>query len=165
MKKVIKLIDDKRGIWQITTYDERWYVKETIDPVTGLPVHEAVPSVTWIGSYYPKGIGYYRWLSEHGWDEAEAIKREAGDKGSKVHDAISSILRGEEVRIDSKFTNKTTGELEELTFPEIDCIKAFVDWRELTKPVDLLWDHTVFSSRNNFAGSIDYICKMPMRFT
>jgi hypothetical protein len=43
---------------------------------------------------YPKGIEYFKWLAEHGWDEAEQIKREAGTKGDKVHQAISATLRG-----------------------------------------------------------------------
>jgi hypothetical protein len=66
-----------------------------------LPILKYVPSVTWITGHYPKGVQFYKWLAEHGWDESQAIKQAAGDNGSKVHDAISAILRGEEVRIDS----------------------------------------------------------------
>ena len=37
MKKVIRIADERRGIYQITTADERFYLKPTIDPVTNLP--------------------------------------------------------------------------------------------------------------------------------
>jgi len=160
MQKIIREVDQKRGIVQVTIADERWYVKETQDPATDLPIFKYVPSVTWIAGHYPKGIGFYKWLAEKGWDESQAIKSAAGDKGSKVHDAISAILRGEEVRIDSKFLNRSTGELEELTLEEVTCIKSFVDWRNEVKPESIAWDLTVFSEKYGYAGTIDYICKI-----
>ncbi len=129
MKKVIREVDEKRGIVQVTIADERWYVKEEKDVKTDLPIFKYVPSVTWICGFYPKGLQFYKWLAEHSWDESQAIKQAAGDKGSKVHDAISAILRGEEVRIDSKFLNRSTDELEELTLEECDAILSFVNWR------------------------------------
>ena len=108
----------------------------------------------------PKGIAFYKWLAEKGWDESQAIKSAAGDKGSKVHDAISAILQGEEVRIDSKFMNRTTEQLEELTLEECDAIKSFVDWKNAVNPVSIAWDITVFSEKYGYAGTIDYICKI-----
>ena len=70
MKKMI--IDTKtKGIVQITTVDERWYLKKD----------KFVPSSTWIANYYPKGIGFNKWLASKGWDRAEALKQEAGEKG------------------------------------------------------------------------------------
>jgi hypothetical protein len=98
MKKVIKEVDEERGILQVTTADERWYVKQVENPKTKLPEFKYVPSVTWITGHYPKGIAFYKWLAEKGWDESQAIKSAAGG-----HEAISAILAGEEVRIDSKF--------------------------------------------------------------
>lgn len=160
MKKVIREVDEKLGIVQVTIADERWYIKEEKNSKTELPVLRYVPSVTWITGHYPKGVQFYKWLAEHGWDESQAIKEAAGNKGSKVHDAISAILRGEEVRIDSKFINKETGEEEELTLEEVDCIKSFVDWRNEVKPENIAWDVTVFSSKYGYAGTIDYICRI-----
>jgi hypothetical protein len=94
MKKDIINKDKERGIVQITTFDERWYARPTEDPITKLPRFEFVPSVTWIADHYPKGVGFYKWLANKGWDEAEAIKSAAGDKGSKVHLAIADLIRG-----------------------------------------------------------------------
>jgi hypothetical protein len=158
MKKLIKTVDEKRGIVQVTIANERWYIRERENPVTKLPEFNYVPSVTWIAGHYPKGIQFYKWLADQGWDESQAIKSAAGDKGSKVHDAISAILRGEEVRIDSKFLNRSTAQMEELTLEECDCILSFVAWRNEVKPQSLAWDVTIFSEKYGYAGTIDYIC-------
>jgi hypothetical protein len=160
MKKVIREVDEKRGILQVTIANERWYVKEEKDAKTELPILKYVPSVTWITGHYPKGIQFYKWLAENGWDESQAIKQAAGNKGSKVHDAISAILRGEEVRIDSKFINKETEQEEDLTLEECDAILSFVNWRNEVKPESIAWDVTVFSSKYGYAGTIDYICRI-----
>lgn len=160
MKKIIREVDEKRGIIQVTTADERWYVKSQENPVTKLPEFKYVPSVTWIAGHYPKGIQYYKWLAEHGWDESQALMREAGERGDKIHQAISAVLRGEEVRIDSKFLNKTNEQLEELTLEECDAILSFVNWRNENSPESIAWDVTVFSDKYDYAGSIDYICRI-----
>ncbi len=161
MQKLIKNVDEKRGICQVTIADERFYFKQSKDPQNGNPIMLAVPSVTWIAGHYPKGIGFYKWLADRGWDEAEAIKAAAGDKGSKVHEAISAILAGQEVRIDSKFLNRTIGQLEELTFEEVECIKAFIDWKATLESFEpIAWDIVVFSEQHGYAGTIDLIARV-----
>lgn len=160
MKKIIRETDKRRGIVQVTIADERWYARQTTDPETKLPIMQYVPSVTWIAGHYPKGIGFYKWLADKGWDESQAIKAAAGDKGSKVHAAISAILNGDEVRIDSKFVNPSTELAEELTLEECDAIKSFVDWFSATKPESLTWDVTVYSDQYGYAGTIDYLCRI-----
>jgi hypothetical protein len=157
MKKIIKNVDEKRGIVQVTIADERWYFKPSTNE-SGVPEFKAVPSVTWICGSYPKGIQFYKWLADKGWDEAEAIKSAAGDKGSKVHQAIDDIFSGKEVRMDSKFLNKSTGQEEELTLEECDCILSFKAWFDEVKPEPIAWEHVVFSDKYNYAGTIDLIC-------
>lgn len=160
MQKIIREVDEKRGIFQVTIADERWYLKSVENPETKIPYWKSVPSVTWIAGHYPKGIGFYKWLADKGWDEAEGIKSAAGDKGSKVHAAISAIIGGYEVRIDSKFKNPSTDRDEELTLDEIICIDSFKRWFQAVNPISLAWDVTVFSDKHNYAGTIDYICKI-----
>ena len=63
MKKIIREVDEKRGIAQVTVADERWYTKPSKDPESGIPAYLPVASVTWISGYWPKGIGFYRWLA------------------------------------------------------------------------------------------------------
>jgi hypothetical protein len=166
MQKIIKQMDEKRGIVQVTIADERWYFKEGKDEQNGNPIMLAVPSVTWIAGHYPKGIQFYKWLADKGWSEAEAIKAAAGDKGSKVHEAISAILGGREVRIDSKFENRSKSTetnpcFEELTFEEVECIKSFLDWKATLESFEpIAWDIVVFSEQHGYAGTIDLIARV-----
>jgi hypothetical protein len=161
MQKIIQEVDAKRGIVQVTVADERWYLRSSTDPVSGIPVYKGVPSVTWIGSFYPKGIGYYKWLGEHGWDESQALMREAGEKGSAVHLAIEMILDGQEFRIDTKVADKTNGTERELTFEELECVKSFCDYL-----AELEQDYIVQTIRNgmvlvsdqhNYGGTLDWL--------
>ena len=135
------------GIIQITTLDERWYQKED----------KFVPSVTWIAGYYPKGVGFYKWLADKGWDEAQAIKQAAGDKGSKVHKAVEFLIAGEKLSMDSKFTD-SNGEESELTVEEWECLMSFTDWWKETKPEVLQAEQVVFTDR--YAGTVDLVCKI-----
>jgi len=71
--KRIEIKDKSTGIVQVTIADERWYMMPPDYTI-------AVPSVTWKADYYPKGTEFYKWLANHGWDEAESIKKAAGIK-------------------------------------------------------------------------------------
>lgn len=150
MKIQIKKVDEEKGIVQITTTDERWYEKDGV----------FVPSVTWIAGYYPKGIGFYKWLADKGWDEAEAIKAAAGDKGSKVHRAIEDILTGAEVKIDAQYMNPSTEKLEELTPQEYECVMSFVEWLKETNPEVISTEYNVFNEREGYAGTVDMKLKI-----
>lgn len=169
MKKEIRTVDEKRGIVQITISDERWYLKPVPNKDTELPEYKEVPSVTWIASFYPKGIPFYKWLADKGWDESEAIKNAAGNRGSKVHLAIADILLGKEVRIDSKYPSKDSGQLEELTLEEIECIQSYINWyKELTEDNDvepIAFEVPVFSDKYNYAGTVDFIVKLTNKKT
>jgi hypothetical protein len=120
-----------------------------------------VPSVTWILDVgYPKGIGFYKWLANKGWDEAEALKAAAADKGSKIHSAIDFLLDGRTIKIDSRFKNNETGLDEELTAQEYEAVMAFAAWFEKTKPIVLAREITVFAHDDSYAGTVDLVCKI-----
>lgn len=155
MIKEIRTTNTEKGIVQITTIDERWYAFPSTDKKTGLPIYDYVPSVTWIADYYPKGIGFYKWLADKGWDEAESIKIEAGNKGSKVHKATEIIDSGGIVKLEDRFLNPKTGQEEELTVDEFVCIKSFVDWLDEYKPELIASEITVIGK--GYAGTIDRI--------
>lgn len=148
-RKELKLLDGKEVV-QVTTEDERWYrVNESY-----------VPSVTWICGYYPKGIAYMKWLAEHGWDEAEAIKNAAAEKGSKVHQAITDIVNGKEVRHDSKYLNHERGVEEELTATEYGCVNDFIEWLKETNPEAIATDYVLYSEKYGYAGTVDLKMKI-----
>lgn len=160
MKKEIRVVDQEKRILQVTTTDERWYVREGINQKTGLPTYDYIPSVTWIAGFYPKGIAFYKWLANKGWDEAEAIKSAAGDKGSKVHLAIADLIDGKTIKINSKYLNKTTEKDEELTLEEYECIMSFADWFKKFKPKVLEREFVVFNEEQKYAGTVDLYCKI-----
>lgn len=157
MKKEIRTVT-KDGIVQITTVDERWYARPTTDPVTGLPAtYDFVPSVTWISSFYPKGYGFMKWLASTGWDEAEAIKQTAGDKGSKVHQAVADLVDGKTVGMQAEYLNPSTGQPEELIVQEYECLLAFKAWWAHAKPT-LIWrDVVLWNETENYAGTADLL--------
>lgn len=161
MRKEIRQVLDGRVV-RITTADERWYWKPVThtNPVTNLPESENifVPSVTWIASFYPKGVGFYKWLANKGWDEAEALKTAAGDKGSKVHRALEDLIAGKEVRMESMYENPSTGLDEELSVAEYEALLSFKNWTEDIHPTFLASELTVFSEVHDFAGTVDAIC-------
>lgn len=148
MKKIIKEL--KEGIVQITVCDERWYIVGD----------KYIPSVTWICSYYPKGIAFHKWLASKGWDEAEALKVAAGDKGSKVHRAIEDLLDEKEIPMDAKYLNPSTEKEEELSLSEYECLMSFVAWWQLTKPVLLAKELVLINHEYNYAGTADLVCKI-----
>ncbi len=146
----LKKINGKE-IVQITTLGERWY--KCLRTLT------FKPSSTWIASYYPKGIAYYKWLAEMGWDEAEAIKREAGERGSKVHQLIDKLIKGEKLRMDTKITNPTTLQEEEPTPDEWECVMTFKSWwDEQLKSADFkIIANEVVVEGENYCGTLDLL--------
>ena len=158
MKKQIRTMKDQ--IVQITTVDERWYARPKPNPFTGLPGYEFVPSVTWICEHYPKGIGFYKWLADKGWDEAEAIKEAAGDKGSKVHQAISVLLDGLPIKMEDSILNPSTGEPEPLTLEEYEAILSFARWHQAVRPELVAKDTTVWNDVEGYAGTVDLVCRI-----
>ena len=158
MRKEIRQVDKERGILQVTTVDERWYVRETQNKKTGLPIYEYVPSVTWICESYPKGIAFFKWLANHGWDESIALRDAAGDKGSKIHYAVNKLMDGDEVKMEDKFLNNSLGADEELSLEEYRAIMSFVAWFEKVKPN--IWAREFNIWGPGYAGMVDMLCQI-----
>jgi hypothetical protein len=152
MQKEVKYIDKDRGIMRVTTTSERWYMRPVINKETGIPEYQFVPSSTWISSYYPKGIPFYKWLAEKGWDEAEALKTSAGARGSRVHAACELLEAKGELSIDDVVEDAV------LTTDELGCVMSFAAWHEKEKPVLLANEMSVFG--DFYAGTLDRIYRI-----
>ena len=148
MKIDRKVIDQKNNIVQVTTEDERWYL------IDG----EYVPSVTWIASHYPKGIGFYKWLANTGWDESEALKNAAGNRGSRVHKAIELLVNGESIGHNAVID--ANGEVGELTVDEYEAIISFANWWKVTNPKLISSEFTTHSKEYGYAGTIDLLLEI-----
>lgn len=156
MRKEIREVNEENQIIQITTPDERWYGR-----LNKKDEREFVPSVTWIASYYPKGKGFEIWLANKGMDEAEMIKKEAGQRGSRVHKAIELLVSGLPVRIDQKFENPDTGVSEELTADEYEAIISFANWwKTLKDPKLIASEEVVWNEKYNYAGTVDLVLEI-----
>lgn len=151
-REIRKLSSDGKKV-QITVADtERWYMEEIDGEV------KAYPSVTWITSCYPKGIAFYKWLAEKGWDESQAIVADAGARGHKVHEAITMLLNGKTVSMDERLLNTGTEELEELTLEEYEALLSFKDWYDKTKPENIHNEIFVKNEEIGYAGTVDLYC-------
>lgn len=157
MNKIIKLVDKERGIMQLTTVDERYYIKENKNKKTGIPEFEFVPSVTWITHFYPKGIQYMQWLAKKGWDEAETIKTEAGDKGTIVHHAVEKLLNEKTLKMEEKIVDRD-GVEREMTPDEYAAVMSFATWYAEAKPKILATETVVWG--DGFAGTVDLVVEI-----
>lgn len=146
MQHETRIVDAEKGIIQITTEDERFYAKT----VNGKTIY--IPSVTWICDYYPKGIAFYKWLANTGWDEAQALKEAGGERGTYAHNACEMLLNGSTINYNTIVNDR------ELTTEEYVCVISFVDWFSSTKPIVEQCELTVFSPDDRYAGTVDLIC-------
>lgn len=160
MKKEIRQASEDGKIVQITLPDERWYVKTEKDDDGNILQVLPYPSATWISSHYPKGVSYFKWLADKGWDEAESIKESAGDRGHKVHQSITKLLQGEGLSIDSSVENSETGKLEPIKLAEYEAVMSFVDWFKATNPKVLANEEVLFNEEHQFAGTMDFLCEI-----
>ena len=146
MQHETRIIDAEKGIVQITTEDERFYSK-TVDGKTIW-----IPSVTWICDFYPKGIAFYKWLANTGWDESQALKEAGGERGRYVHNAIEKLLTGATIHFNTVVDDR------ELTTEEYYAVMTFVKWFETYNPIVERCEFTVFSPDNKYAGTMDLVC-------
>lgn len=139
---------------QITFPDERWYARRIC---VGTPDEcwDFVPSVSWVAGHYPKGKEFYKWLAGKGWSEAEEIKAIAGDKGTKVHQAINRLVCGGTVGMEDSFENPRTYQGEPLTPEEYFCVMTFHEWFEKTRPEVIDAEYVVWNERYGYAGTVD----------
>jgi len=153
MLREIKKI--KRGVTRITSLNERWYTRISVNKKTGQKEYQYYPSSTWISGYYPKGEYFYKWLAGKGWTEVEAVKQAAADKGSRVHYACGDLDDGKEIKITDSYLNPSTHKKEELSKEEVDCIISYRDFLDEVKPVLLAQEITSFG--DVYAGTADKI--------
>lgn len=107
------------------------------------------PRVTTILDAYPKDERFYKWVAEHGWDEACRIRDKAADGGTKVHLAIGRLLEGEALDF---------SEFEKYNKREWRKLQAFVDWYETYQPDEITAvELTLHSKRYGYAGTCDLI--------
>jgi hypothetical protein len=154
--KEIKQVTE--SIIRVTTIDERWYAIPVTNAKTGLPEYKFLPSSTWIAEHYPKGVAFYKWLAQKGWDESESIKEAAGKRGSKVHKASEAYELGDEINFNLPSINPETGQLEPWETEEIEAIVSFAAWHKIVNPEVVSMEKTVIG--DGYAGTLDRIYRI-----
>jgi len=129
---------------QITFTDNRFYSTE--DGVN-------VPSVTTILNAYPKDAHLFQWLKQVG-EEADAIRDEAGRRGSIVHSLTERYDAGEEVNLLDNGGN-IGYKLNEWTMFE-----RYVDFRNNHQFDVIHSEFNMISPELGFAGTIDRVIQI-----
>lgn len=130
---------------QINVFDERWYRIKLNE--NGKEVVKDFKSVTTYLEAYPKGFGYEKWLQDA--KDPMAIRDEAAALGSKVHQNIETILRGNTV-----------------TYEDMESWERTLLWtnfyKDFTKKNKVEYDlndieKTIYSLEYEYAGTADLI--------
>jgi len=129
---------------QLTMLDARFYYDHN---------GEFVPSVTTILEAYPKDAHFFKWLKEVGSD-ADAIRDEAGRRGSVVHQLTEQYDAGEEVSLLNMDGNLQYKMLEWSMF------ERYVEFSTRFKPQIIMSEQNFVNSFLGFAGTLDRVIKM-----
>jgi hypothetical protein len=129
---------------QLTMLDARFYYDEA---------GNFVPSVTTILEAYPKDAHFFKWLKEVGSD-ADAIRDEAGRRGSVVHQLTEMYDNGEEVsllNIDGNLQYKML---------EWSMFERYVEFSIRFKPEILMSEQNFVNAQLGYAGTLDRVIKI-----
>ena len=135
------LINNNKG--RIEFLDNRFYLTED---------GGYVPSVTTILEAFPKDAAYFKWIKEVGSD-ADAIRDEAGRRGSVVHQLTEEYDAGNEV----SFIGQDAPKYKML---EWAMFERYVDFTETHKPEIVMMEQNFASPELGYAGTIDRIIKL-----
>ena len=111
------------------------------------------PSVTTILQYMPKNKFFEMWLKDVG-HNADLIMRRAGKEGTQVHEAIETLLEGEELHWMDDYGNAKYNE------KVWEMINKFVDFWTTCKPELISTEEFVYSDEYRYAGTADLVCKL-----
>jgi hypothetical protein len=106
---------------------------------------------------YPKGERFYNYLLNATREIAERKLLTAGEEGSRTHDAIRDLIRGESVTLHSRYFNELSERYEPLSIEEWYNIEAFFNWVQRYQPQVLIHEHSLWSEKYKFAGTLDFI--------
>lgn len=106
------------------------------------------PSSTTILNAYPQSQHLTRWIADHGMEEAERIRDDAGSSGTKIHEACDLLEAGQ-------ILQRTFYSLKEW-----NKINAFVNWWKEYRPETIASEIAVFSKKGKYAGRVDRIYKI-----
>ncbi|MDZ4227856.1 MAG: hypothetical protein U1E54_01280 [Candidatus Levybacteria bacterium] len=106
------------------------------------------PSSTTILNAYPQSAYLTQWIATQGWNESQRIKSEAGERGTRIHDATDLLEDGMEL------------DRHDYSLEEWFKICSFADFHKSYKPELIAKEFSVFSPKGKYGGRLDRIYKM-----
>jgi len=115
------------------------------------------PSVNHIlGIGFPKGQGLLNWLKNKTAEESDKILKHAGERGSRVHDAIRDLIQGQTLSIQAYYKNED-GSSTPLQTEEWNYLLSWAAWCDKFKPQMLKHETAVYNKKYGYAGTVDFI--------
>lgn len=110
------------------------------------------PSVTMVCGYLPKGQFFERWLSNQGsQEEAKDVLKEAGERGTRVHEASELLDKGEAIQYGS--FGLTDEEYQLLAH-------GYCGWHEKFTPQIVHIELRLVSDKHKLGGKLDRIYRI-----
>ena len=107
------------------------------------------PSVSFVLSVgYPSDPYLTDWIASVGKEESDKRLKEAGAKGSRVHDYIDRLIKGEHISS------------EHLGFSEKKCLAAFLEWYSEEEPEFIECEYQIWNKKKKYAGTVDGLCRL-----
>lgn len=129
--------------------DEHYYFMDTEELKGEFCV--SMTHVLDIGAPFPEGLR--QWLKYTDAKESTEIFESAGNRGSKLHDALEQLASGIELDLEKDYT--TTYEKEAIT--------TFARWWYFLQPDDFALESTVADPELKVAGTMDLVCTVDSR--
>lgn len=138
--------------------NEHWYES---------PKHKGVyyPSVTYVTGFLPKGQFFEKYLTEQeSYEESKRILKEAGERGTRVHEASEILDKGGVVTYGATLQN-SKGFAFQLTDEEYELLGFYVNWHKKYTPQILNVELRLISDKHKLGGTADRIYKINDKMT
>lgn len=117
-----------------------------------------VPAVTRVLSIgYPKDKRFHEYLLSTTKEEARKKLEAKGDEGSRTHEAITMIIEGKRVSMQTKLRNRETKRMEYLTMDEMENLTAYTNFCNAYSPRKLTYEFTLGDLEADMAGTLDWL--------
>jgi len=110
-----------------------------------------------LGIGFPKGQNLLQWLKNKTAEESDKILKNAGERGSRVHDAIRQLILGKSVTFGVDHFKNEDGGYSPLTPDEWRFLISWSAWCDEYKPQVLKHETAVYNKKFGYAGTVDFI--------
>lgn len=115
------------------------------------------PSVTMVTGFLPKGQFFERYLAEQeSWEDSQALLKEAGDRGTRVHDASEILDNGGTITYGAPLVT-SEGKVFQLTDEEYQLLSFYINWHKKFTPKIVHVELRMVSDKMKLGGKLDRI--------